>query len=251
MLEDVIVQVVPPAAVWIFVLFCSMLPIIECRGAIPLGMSADLWGNSALNGWQSGLLGFVGSTLVAVILLISFVPLKRILSKSHKLNRIFNFLENTLLQKFLSKITKKLKKSKSLRKKHNKSAVHSTVDDVHSTMNNVEKYAKKVKLWTVFLFCALPIPGTGVWSCAILACLLGLRFFESILCIGLGNLVTCLFVALLSAIFVDYLGMILVALGIVIVLYCVYKTLDFIVLWTESKHNKVQKTNQTTNEQNA
>mgnify|MGYP003303903731 CR=1 FL=1 len=34
----------------------AMLPLLELKGAIPLGVSAQLWGAAALNTWQAFLL---------------------------------------------------------------------------------------------------------------------------------------------------------------------------------------------------
>ncbi len=70
------------------VLFCSMIPIIECRGAIPLGWALGLpW-------WQTGLLSLAGNLLpVPFILLLIRVVLRWMASSRVKLfNKIVNWL---------------------------------------------------------------------------------------------------------------------------------------------------------------
>ena len=70
------------------VLFCSMIPIIECRGAIPLGWALGLpW-------WQTALLGFAGNLLpVPFILLLIRIVLRWMANSRVKLfNGIVNWL---------------------------------------------------------------------------------------------------------------------------------------------------------------
>ena len=45
----------------------SMVPIIELKGAIPVGMSVDFWGNNALTGTEAFLYSLLGSCLVVPI----------------------------------------------------------------------------------------------------------------------------------------------------------------------------------------
>lgn len=50
----------------------------------------------------------------------------------------------------------------------------------------------------LFLFVAFPVPGTGVWSGAVLANLLQLKLFKSFIMIALGNAVGTLLIHLLT-----------------------------------------------------
>ena len=71
------------------VLFCSMIPIIECRGAIPLGFAIGLpW-------WQTFLLSVGGNLLPVpfILLLIRSVLAWFRKSKVKFFNRIGNWLE--------------------------------------------------------------------------------------------------------------------------------------------------------------
>ena len=58
------------------VFFCSMLPIIECRGSIPLGLALGLpW-------WQSFLFSVIGNLLPVPFILIFMRAILRYLTKS-------------------------------------------------------------------------------------------------------------------------------------------------------------------------
>ncbi len=48
---------------------------------------------------------------------------------------------------------------------------------------------KKYRLWGLFLFVAIPLPGTGAWTGALIADLLDIRIRDALLTIGAGVLV--------------------------------------------------------------
>ena len=60
---------------WLATIFISMFPIIELKGAIPVGMSYDFWGNNALNSTQAYLCSLVGSSIIVPILALVFMPI--------------------------------------------------------------------------------------------------------------------------------------------------------------------------------
>lgn len=61
----------------------------------------------------------------------------------------------------------------------------------------LEKYPNQLMLG-LFLFVAIPLPGTGAWTGALIAALLGLPPKKSILPIALGIMVACLLMLLLT-----------------------------------------------------
>lgn len=61
----------------------------------------------------------------------------------------------------------------------------------------LEKYPNQLMLG-LFLFVAIPLPGTGAWTGALIAALLGLPPRKSILPIALGIMVACLLMLLLT-----------------------------------------------------
>lgn len=63
-----------------------------------------------------------------------------------------------------------------------------------------EKHSKKIdqyRLWGLFILVAIPLPGTGAWTGALVAALLGRRLSHAMLSIGAGVMTACCIVALL------------------------------------------------------
>jgi len=59
----------------------------------------------------------------------------------------------------------------------------------------VRRYAKKFEKSTeaaLILFVAIPLPGTGLWTGSMVASVLGFDFRKSMLCVGLGGLVSAI-----------------------------------------------------------
>lgn len=63
-----------------------------------------------------------------------------------------------------------------------------------SKADNVRKY----KLWGLFLFVAIPLPGTGAWTGALIADLLGMKTKEALPTIAAGVLVAGMIISALS-----------------------------------------------------
>ncbi len=72
-----------------------------------------------------------------------------------------------------------------------------------SKADNVRKY----KLWGLFIFVAIPLPGTGAWTGALIADLLGIRIKEALPTIAAGVFVAGLIISALSYGLFGLLGM--------------------------------------------
>ncbi len=57
----------------------------------------------------------------------------------------------------------------------------------------------RYEFWGLFLFVAIPLPGTGVWTGCLAASLLGLDFKRSMLAVSLGTMTAGLIVSFLVA----------------------------------------------------
>lgn len=88
------------------------------------------------------------------------------------IRQIFEWLKNTRLVKFIKKLEEKARKKS----------------------GSVRKY----KFWGLFILVAIPLPGTGAWTGALVAALLDMRIKDAFLPILLGVMVAGLIVALLS-----------------------------------------------------
>lgn len=122
-----------------------MVPVIELRGAIPIGVGAGL------NLWLAIAVSIVGN-LVPVPFIIIFI--KKIFAwlrtKSEKLNGLVTRLE---------------------KRAESKSAT-------------VQKYA----FWGLFVLVAIPLPGTGAWTGALVAAMLEMPLKKAFPAIMLGVL---------------------------------------------------------------
>ena len=63
-----------------------------------------------------------------------------------------------------------------------------------SKSDQIEKY----EFWGLLLFVAIPLPGTGAWTGALIATLLGMRFKKAFPAIALGVLVAAFIMTILS-----------------------------------------------------
>ena len=147
--------------------FVSMFPLIELKGAIPIG--TGLFGMPL---WQTSLVAYLGSTIVSVAEFFLLIP-------------VFNLLKRI---SFIKKLVLKVegifaRKAEEIAKK---------------TEGSAEKEAKKIMLWSLFVFVAVPFPVTGVWTGTAIAVFLGLKFHESVLPIAAGNLVAGGIITLLT-----------------------------------------------------
>ena len=123
----------------------SMVPVIELRGAIPIGVARGL------PFWVAVLVSVIGN-LVPVPFIIIFI--KKIFAfmreKMPKLNGLVTRLENK----------------------------------ANSKSETVQKYA----FWGLFIFVAIPLPGTGAWTGALIAAMLEMPLKKAFPAIMLGVL---------------------------------------------------------------
>ena len=102
---------------------------------------------------------------------------------------IFNLLPIPFILLLINWIFKKFKKSKSLGK-----IVTKMEEKVDKKKGQIEKYG----YWGLFLFVAIPLPGTGGWTGALIAAVLGMNKKKSFVTIVLGVLVAGIIMMILS-----------------------------------------------------
>ena len=175
----------------IITLFVSMFPLVELKGAIPIGVS---YGENLLT---SALLGYAGSTLITIPLFFLLIP-------------IFNLLKKIpFIKKFIEKIELVFKqKAQALAEKSN---------------GEVEDKKRKMLIWGLFICVAVPFPVTGVWTGTAIAVFLNMKFKDSFLPIVLGNLVAGSIITLLTFLLEPYVDLIIVSLfAIAIIMLCIF-----------------------------
>ena len=127
---------------WTFLI--SMLPIVELRGAIPVGLASGI--NPVLNYF----LCVIGNMLPIPFILLFIRPVFQRLKQIPLVRGTINKLEN----------------------------------NAHMKSDTIKKYS----FWGLVIFVGIPLPGTGGWTGALIAALLGLRLKRSLPAIFIGVL---------------------------------------------------------------
>lgn len=176
---------------WATVAVFSMFPLIELKGAIPVGEALGL------TLWQTALLAYVGSTLVCVPVYFLLRPVFNLLKRWKAISRLVEKIEGVFSRR-AARIAEKSGKSEG-------------------------KALTGMLSLGVFAFVAVPLPLTGVWTGTAIAVFLGLKFKDTILPVMLGNLAAGSVVTLLTFLFSDYVEYIILGLfAIAIIMLIVF-----------------------------
>ena len=150
---------------WLVVALSSMIPLIELKGAIPVGVSLGL------DIWQSAGIAYLGSTLVVIPIFFLLIPIFNLLKKIPFIKVFVQKLEAM----FKGRARKMAEKSK----------------------GNAEDVARRILMIGLLVFVAIPLPVTGVWTGTAIAVFLGMKFRDSILPLAVGNLIAGTLITLL------------------------------------------------------
>ena len=142
---------VPPE--WAVALVAA-LPVVELRGAIPLGIAAGL------PAWQALLIAFVGNLLSIPGILLLLEPISAWLRRTPVLRGFVDWMRRRAEAKSTS----------------------------------VRQYG----WWGLVFFVAVPLPGTGAWTGAMVAAFLGYRFRPALSAVALGTALAGVIVTALS-----------------------------------------------------
>ncbi|MBO7344347.1 MAG: small multi-drug export protein [Clostridia bacterium] len=187
--------------VWATILM-SFFPLIELKGAIVFARGAELGAILSL------LLSYIGSTLVFFPIYFLLRPILKLLKRI----KFVSTLADKIERYFSDKAQDTLEKQKD--KKPN---------------NNVNE--NLLKILGVFLFVAIPLPMTGVWTGTAIAVFLNLKFKDSVLPVTIGNLIAGIIISLLAELclslwniaVLDYLLYGLFALAILLIVVFIIK----------------------------
>ena len=157
----------------------SMVPLIELKGAIPVGMT-EAFGMSL---WEAALFSYLGSTLISFLVFFLLKPIFALLKKI----KIFNLVVRKMEGLF----------------------AHKAAEIAAKTDGSVETTAKKIMMISLFIFVAVPFPVTGVWTGTAIAVFLGLTFKQSVIPLAGGNLIAGAIITLLTFLFKDYVDIII------------------------------------------
>ncbi len=148
---------------YLYVFVISMVPIVELRGAIPVG-------------YGMGLPFFVNYIICCIG---NLIPVPFILLFIKWLLNFMSFSKIGFFNKTANFVLKKAEKNK----------------------GKITKYAT----WGLFLFVAIPLPGTGAWTGALVASLLDMKRSRAMLSITAGVVAAGLIMSLICYGFIDFL----------------------------------------------
>ena len=171
----------------------SLIPLIELKGAIPFGTNVDIWNRAALSATSAFFASVLGGVVVTIILAICFKPLYNFAKDKRFFKTITNFFTQSVRQKS-DKITNK------------------------SSRGLIWK-----KLLVVFVFVAIPVPGTGFYTGTIFAIFLGLNFYQVVLSVTAGNVFAGLIITLICSTFPQFTTIILITFLCMIAIYFAYR----------------------------
>ncbi len=183
-------------------LIMSLVPLIELKGAIVFARGVGFGFFTALG------LSFLGSTIV-------FIPIYWLLKP------VLNLLKKI---KFINSFAVKLEV-------YFENKAQETLQEQQNKNKNSKLSVTFIKRLGVFIFVAIPLPMTGVWTGTAIAVFLGLKFKEVVLPIALGNLVAGLIISLLAELclafwtiaVLDYILYGLFALAIILLVITIVK----------------------------
>ena len=147
---------------WVFLI--SMVPVIELRGAIPIGAASG-------NAWLPNALVCIAGNMLPVPFILLFI------------RHIIEWMKKTRLRRIAEWIERKAAKNST----------------------KVMRYAT----FGLFLFVAIPFPGTGAWTGALVAAMMDMRMKYALPSIFAGVIVASVIMTLASYGAVSFLSFLL------------------------------------------
>lgn len=133
----------------------SMIPVIELRGAIPIGVAAGL------SPWLAIPVAIIGN-LIPVPFIILFI------------RKVFAWMRRKMPR------------------------LDGVVTRLEQRAENKKETVLRYEFWGLFVFVAIPLPGTGAWTGALIAAMLDMRLKKAMPSIALGVLTAGIIVAFVT-----------------------------------------------------
>lgn len=195
-------------------LIMSLVPLVELKGSIVFARGADI---SFLLAF---ILSYLGSTIVFFMIYFLLKPILNLFKKIKFLNVIATKIENYFELKAQETLEKQSKNGK-----------------------NTQRSPEFLKQIGVFIFVAIPLPMTGVWTGTAIAVFLNLKFKDAILPVVLGNFIAGLLISLLAEACLAFwtiqaLDYILYALFAIALILLVVFIIKVVTKKTQSKEGK-------------
>lgn len=180
---------------YLLVFLISMIPIIELRGAIPIAAAKGL-----PLGWTYALT-VVGNMLPVPFILLLIPVLFAFMRRHHILVGVVDWLERKA-QKGAKRMAKRAKNAEAEPSETVTESVEPTAVQADASTETApaegSKAAGTLAFLGLYLFVAIPLPGTGAWTGSLVAALFGMKKWRAFLAVFLGVLTAGVIMTLAS-----------------------------------------------------
>lgn len=195
-------------------IFISMIPLFELKVGIPFGMSADFW-KQPLSNWAALFSAVAGGFIVTLILAAVFKPIYNAVKEKKFFKAIVEFFTGSAASK---------------------------TNEVEQKTTNVSNTKRLIiKMLTAFIFVAIPVPGTGVYTGTVLAVFLGLNYWQTCLCVTLGNLLAGIIIMFICSLFPSFTTIIMVVFIGIVLAYLGYRLVVHFINKNKKENSDVSK----------
>ncbi len=193
---------------YLIVILSSMVPLIELKGAIPVGVALGL------ESWVSAILSYLGSTLIIIPIFFLLIPIFNLLKKIPGLGTLIKKLEAVLIKK--------------------------AEDVAKKSEGKQEEATRRVLRIALLIFVSIPLPLTGVWTGAAIAVFLGMSFKDSIIPLALGNFIAGSIIFVLTLLFEKWVDVIITVIFIIAIIMLIV-TIIKVILSKPKEENEENK----------
>ncbi len=178
---------------YLLVFLISMIPIVELRGAIPVAAAKGL-----PFGWTYALT-VLGNMLPVPFILLLIPVLFAFMRRHHILVGLVDWLERKA-QKGAEKMEKRAGKAATAETETADAPVAVTEEPTEETAapKKGSKAAGALAFLGLYLFVAIPLPGTGAWTGSLVAAVFGMKKWRALFAVFLGVLTAGVIMTLAS-----------------------------------------------------
>ena len=178
---------------YLLVFLISMIPIVELRGAIPIAAAKGL-----PFGWTYALT-VLGNMLPVPFILLLIPVLFAFMRRHHILVGLVDWLERKA-EKGAKKMEKRAGKAATAETEtaDAPAAVTEEATEEPDAPKKGKKAAGALAFLGLYLFVAIPLPGTGAWTGSLVAAVFGMKKWRALLAVFLGVLTAGVIMTLAS-----------------------------------------------------
>jgi uncharacterized membrane protein len=192
----------------------SLFPMLETKGAITVA------NNLGMNPWLAFVISCLSALIVCPFLLLLLKPILNQLKKTRLFKKIADAIELIFKEK-AEKIENDAKEDAKI--------------DKDVTEQQLRKKRNISTAIGLYIFVAIPLPMTGVWTGTAIAAFIDLKYRYSIPAIILGNFTAGLIITILNIFLADYSIWILLVLAIFMLISIVSLIVGFILRYKKAK----------------